>query len=570
MKKNIIILSLVLIIGAGGCEDPLDITPNGRISLSDVFTDSDQTAAYLNSCYAYLQQYGGNYNFHTMLAAFTDEAHDSNDGQGPAEWANGGLTPTSNPISADGWNGNYYEAAWTGIRKCNVFLANIDEATVDNNSKRARWKAEAKVLRAFYYWDLIMRHGPMPVVETPFALDTDFAVLTRPAFDESVQFIVRDCNEAIAESELPWRISSGEGDRGRFTKAVAYAIKSQALLFNASPLWNPSNDKGKWQAAATAAEEAIKALTETSNYDLFPEYGKFFITTPDMSASPIDRETILEMKRNGNISQWQFMSGIPSVQAYKAGDCPSQELVDSYEMADGSIPILGYNDDKHLNPIINPLSGYDESNPYVNRDPRFYETVYFNGAYYGDIHGGPYYVQSYVGGADGYLITDSHYTHTGYYQAKFINGTLTGSQSSGARYRKFRLAEIYLNLAEAENEANGPTDIAYTAVNIIRARANMPPLEGLTQDQFRDRVRNERRVELAYEEHRFWDVRRWKILGETDRVITGMVWVKNGEDLSNSRVVVEERKSYEPKFRIFPIPLGDIAVLPNFEQNPGW
>ncbi len=573
-KFIIIILSTFILSAFQGCKkDPLNITPNGRINLTGIFQDNNQTAAYLNSSYSYIQQYGGNYFFHTMLAGFSDEAHDNDDpteGLNATAWYNGGLTPTNNPLDAGGWNGNYYGNAWAGIRSCNVFLQNIDAATVTVASDKARWKAEAKVLRAFYYWDLIMRYGPMPLVSKPFELTTDFAALSRPTFDSCVQFIVKDCNEAIAEPALPYRITTGEPDRARFTKAVAYAIKSDALLFNASPLWNASSDKTKWQAAATAAQDAITDLTTRSNFGLFPDYATYFITTPDLAPNPVDNETILEMKNNGNISQWQFLSGAPSVRAFKAGVSPSQELVDAYEMANGAIPVTGYSDADHLNPIINPASGYTDGDPYTNRDPRFYATVFYNGGLYGNINGGTYFLQSYVGGKDGLLASDRHYTHNGYYIHKFVNGNLTDGQSSGARFRKWRMAELYLNLAEAENEANGPTSIATTAVNKVRTRVKMPSLTGLSQDQFRERVRNERRVELSFEEARFWDVRRWKILDKTDKLTTGMKWVKNGASFTNTRIVVDRRNSWDTKFLIWPIPLREISVLPNFKQNPGW
>ncbi|MBA4166789.1 MAG: RagB/SusD family nutrient uptake outer membrane protein [Chitinophagaceae bacterium] len=576
MKKIIIIVfSFIITIGSGCKKDPLNITPNGRIDLKDIFQDNNQTAAYLNSCYGNLQQYGGNYFFHTMLAGFSDEAHDNDDpteGVNSTAWYNGALTPTNNPLDAGGWNGNYYGGDWSGIRKCNVFLSNIDGATVTNASDKSRWKAEAKILRAFYYWDLITRYGPMPIENEAFPTNYDYKELKRSTFDSCVQFIVRNCDEAIAEPNMPYRIITGEPDRARFTKAVAYAIKSEALLFNASPLWNPSNDLSKWQAAATAAQQAITDLTTNSNYALFGDYGSYFITTPDLNPDPVDKETILEMKNNTNITQWQFLNGAPSVRAYKAGATPTQELVDAYEMADGSIPITGYSDADHLQPVIDPLSGYDDANPYINRDPRFYATVFYNGGYYGNINGGSYSLQSYVGGADGFLTSDRHYTHNGYYLHKFVNGDLTDQQSSGARTRKFRLAELYLNLAEAENEANGPTMAAYDAVNKIRARpsVHMPALGGLSQEQLRDRIHNERRVEMSFEEARFWDVRRWKILDQTDKLTTGMKWVKNGSALSNTRVVVDRRNSYADKFLIWPIPLSEISVLPEFTQNPGW
>jgi len=575
MKQLLYMIFFVILLNAGCKKDPLNITPNGRISVNDVFKDNNQTAAYLNSAYGFLQEYGGHYSFHNMLASFSDEAHDNDDptdnGSSTA-WYNGSLTPTNNPLDNGGWNGNYYGNDWSGIRKCNVFLAHIDGANVKNASDKARWKAEDKVIRAFYYWDLIQRYGGMPIESEAFPLSFDYKTLKRASFDSCVQFIVKDCNEAIAEPNLPYRITTGESDRSRFTKAVAYAIKSEALLFNASPLWNSTNDISKWQAAATAAQEAIKDLTSNANYGLVADYGNYFINTPDLGANPVDKETILEMKNNGNISQWEFLGGCPSVRAFKAGPSPTQELVDAYEMANGTVPITGYSDNDHLVPIINQSSGYDDSKPYINRDPRFYATVFYNGGYYGNINGGPYYLQSYVGGVDGILNTNGHYTHNGYYLHKFVNGNLTDGQASGAKFRKWRMAELYLNLAEAENEANGPTIIAYTAVNTVRARpsVNMPPMSGLNQVQFRDRIHNERRVELSFEEARFWDVRRWKILDQTDRFTTGMKWIKTGNVYTNSRLVVDRRKAYSAKFLIWPIPLSEVSIMPAFVQNPGW
>ncbi|NIM35005.1 MAG: RagB/SusD family nutrient uptake outer membrane protein, partial [Hydrotalea flava] len=229
----------------------------------------------------------------------------------------------------------------------------------------------------------------------------------------------------------------------------------------------------------------------------------------------------------------QFFSavnGIPSASAVKAGTCPSQELVDSYEMVDGTQPILGYSDNTHLNPIYNPNSSYDPNNPYKNRDPRLAASIFCNGNIWGNINGVSHTVASYVGGADGLIEQGSRtHTRTGYYIAKWIdtrlgNGNAQVAQNStDLHWTIFRLAEFYLNYAEAMNEVSGPTQEVYNAVNKIRSRAGIANLPGgLSQDQMRNRIHNERRVELAFEEHRFYDVRRWKILDQTDRLVTGM------------------------------------------------
>ena len=165
-------------------------------------------------------------------------------------------------------------------------------------------------------------------------------------------------------------------------------------------------------------------------------------------------------------------------------------------------------------------------------------------------------------------------TVTGYYLRKFIDPKIPVWQDKNARWKKFRLAEVYLNYAEAENEANGPTAEAYDAINIIRARVGMPELPtGLTKDQLRERIRRERRVELAIEEHRFWDVRRWKILDKTDKVVTGMEITRNANNtFTYKRFVSQRRNAWAEKYLLFPIPIGDASNVPDFtkNQNPGW
>ena len=265
-----------------------------------------------------------------------------------------------------------------------------------------------------------------------------------------------------------------------------------------------------------------------------------------------------------------FINGIPSVGAALAGATPSQELVDSYEMANGEIAITGYSDADHLQPIINPASGYDEMQPYKDRDPRFYASVWYNQAYYGIIYGTPHYVESYIGGSDG-LAQLRQRTHNGYYLRKFNDPDLRLGNVGNVLWKKFRLAEIYLNYAEAENEASGATPAVYEAVNTVRARVQMPSLpSGLTKEEMRERIRRERRVEMAFEEQRFWDVRRWKILDQTDRHTTGMAWTKQGNDFTHQRIVVDRRVVWADKYLIFPIPLNELNRLPAFRQNPGW
>ncbi len=587
--KKILILSLAVLTLVMGCKkSPLDQTPDGKISLDDVFKDKDRTEAYLNTAYSHIPAYFWYYSFFAFLAGTTDEAADSdvgnNQGNIASGWNTGALNASYNPLEAYGGQGkgiNRYETYWAGIRDANIFLSRIDNAEVKSEDYRKRFIAEAKVLRAFYYLELIKQFGPMPMVDKPFDRPVndpfDYTTLKRPTFQESVDFIVKDCNEAIAEPMLPIRITV-DTERGRFTQAIAYAIKSQALLYNASPLWNPTNDRAKWVASSTASQEALTALTTGDLFRLAPNYGEYFLVPSDIGANTGDKETIFEINEVSNVTL-SVVNSIPSKPGmFKAGSCPSQELVDAYDMRPSGQPaITGYQDADHLLPIINATSGYNINDPYRNRDPRFYATVWHNAAQYNNIGGAVHTMEIYRGGADQVLKTPPNRvnTHTGYYLRKFLDPRLQSNQPHGSRWKKYRLAEIFLNLAEAENEANGPTAIAYDAINKVRARAQMPNIPaGLSQLDFQERVRRERRVEFAIEEHRFWDVRRWKILDKTDKLVTGMEIIKdaNTSALTYNRFVVERRNAWADKFLIFPIPINEASIIPDFDlnQNPGW
>lgn len=573
MKKVLYLLGFVLLFSYGCKYDPLDITPDGRMTLDDVFGEEIRTEAYLNTVYNVIPGYYVHYHFSAFLAGITDEAHDSDVGNETSSmsnnWISGALTPSNDPT------GIAYGVFWGGIRHANVFLANIDRANVTTGNKRERFRAEAQLLRAFYYLEMVKKFGPMPIVDKPFESDFDYTSLTRPTFQEVTDFIVADCDRALSNPALPLRITS-EGERGRFTAAIAHAIKSQILLINASPLWNATNDQAKWRAAADATKHAINALTSTGEYALASNYSEYFLNRADIAENPNDRETIFERPLgcfSGAINSIPSKTGM-----MKAGSCPSQELVDSYDMqATGEPAILGYQDDRHLIPIVNPRSGYDATRPFEGRDPRFYATVWHNGAQYNMGSGLIHTIQTFAGGTDQVLKAppSRRNTHTGYYLRKFLNPSIPDNLSQNScNWKKYRLAELYLNFAEAENEAAGPNQDTYDAVNRIRRRVNMPDLpQGLTQAEMRRRIRNERRVEFAFEEHRFWDVRRWQILDQTDKVVTGMEPIRKGDGgFDYERFVVRTTNVWQNKYLLFPIPVRDASIIPDFaiRQNPGW
>jgi hypothetical protein len=571
-----IILGLFFITGCS--KNPLDITPDGRQSMKDIFNDATLTESYLNSAYLDLQLRGTNYHYWTMLSGISDESHDADypsQNFPVTQFLNGQLSPSFNPFDAGSASNdnNFYTKNWSGIRKTNVFLANA--INTPGLNEKARLLAEAKVLRAYYYSELIKMYGNMPVITVPFDDITSFNSLSRNTIEENVAQIVKDCDEAIAEPALPLRLIN-EPERGRFTKSMAYVLKANALLLSASPLWNVSNDLGKWQLASQASKKALDDLTAGNNFRLSANYETYFFGQSDISSNPTDRETIFEVK--GFNERYKFaqllylMHSIPELGASRAGNCPSQELVDAYDMKNGLQPVLGYSDEDHLQPIINAASGYDETNPYVNRDPRFYYTVYYNNASFGaKIKGADFAIQAYLGGSDGISPLRTR-TKTGYYLRKYKDPNVQTADAGSARFKVMRLAELYLNYAEAENESNGPGPAVYEALRTIRARVGMPNVEAnLSKEDMRQRIRKERMVELSFEEHRMWDVRRWKIIDKTDKLTTGMEWTKlaNGS-FTGKRIISAKRNAWQDKYLLFPVPLSDISKLPMFKQNPGW
>lgn len=568
------------------CNEQLDLPTDGRIDLDEVFSDYNRTRGYLNSCYGYCPEP------YMDRASFTDEAQDANDvipGSKYTIWYRGSVTAVTYPsYSADGspW-GRLYE----GIRKCNVFIENIKTATVAaSEAEKASWTAQARTLRALYYLQLIKRYGGVPVFDRPLGTGHDFSADRRASFAEVVQFILSDCDSALAvpanREGFPWEIYDNQ--YGIMTRAVAYAIKSQAVTYAASPLW--SDGAFTWEDATRINAEALSRCLANDYrlFDVTPDpaiaqnaYALYFFTGSDDQRA-VDKETIYHLGQQ--MSVWRD-AGLPSNPGMeRTGPCPTQELADSYEMANGEAPILGYADAERLEPIMNPASGYDEDNPYQGRDPRFYASIYYNGAIRHLDQPGGKKVETFAGGEEGISTRDPRHTRTGYYLRKFNNHRSGLSNEADGAVRLFRLAELYLNFAESAYQSAGP-DVpveaenfsmsAREAVNAVRARVGMPGFPaGMSREAFEKKYRNERRVELAFEEHRFFDVRRWKILDQTDRFVTGMRIRKEGEDFTYERFKFPDRECSSGKYLMYPIDQDEINKIISLTgenwQNPGW
>jgi hypothetical protein len=545
MKKIKYVFVLVISVVFASCHNILDIEPKDRIT--GIWENEALVESYVNGMYNSLQ-----HGFcEAMWGALSDELHDVHNNGGAWTVQRGELTSdnvstlstTTTTPSFNKWG-----TAYAKIRDINEFFQEIESSTFDDEMKN-RLKGEMKFIRAYLYSELLWRYGDVPLITTVFALDDDYTSVNRENYDKVVDFIVNELDDASV------LLSQSEIKKGRATPDAASALKSRVLLYAASPLNNPSNDLVKWEKAAEAAEALLD-----KEYTLYPDYKNLFLE---------DNNEIIFAKYftksiNHNING---LSGTNSL--YGGGhNHPTENIVMDYEMANGELP---YSLDASNNIIVNPASGYDPKNPYIDRDPRFYASILYDGAVFQN-----HEIETFDGGIDSPLssVVPWNATMTGYYLHKFIDpsksvNTRTDDLSTNP-WIFFRYGEILLNYAEAKFEL-GDEETAREYINLIRARVNMPPVTSSGID-LRDRIRHERRIELAFEGHRFFDVRRWKILEEvSSRQIIGMQIRKaaNGEKSYTIKTVAPV-VYYEQHLRL-PIPRTEIDKSGGaLTQNTGY
>jgi hypothetical protein len=553
----------------------LNITPTSEIDANTVFTDPNLTEAFVNNNYRDLDY--GFYNCHWqafMLAGATDEVLSAYEGYIGVDIVNQGLinsTPTGAGFTGT-FDGNAYprQQAWANnynyIAQCNTFFQNIYTVPNLSTDDRNRLIGEMMTLRAWRYFQLVRHYAGVPIITKTFGL-TDSFNIKRNTVDECFQFITGQLDSAI--DYLPDVASMG----GKIDKGVAMAIKSRVLLTYASPLFNTANDITRWQNAANAAQ----AVMDLGRYGLvtWSSYKSMFIKYDPANTENIFvtiNQSGLPTEGHQDDYPWPGLTFEYAIMPFNRGGnimyTPMQQMVDSYETTDGKA-------------ITDPTSIYNPNNPYANRDPRFDVDIY---------HQGSTLNQSTIDftNPDGFDFNQNQ-TVTGYLMAKFVDpsvydasGITLGSGQGGQPWIHIRYAEILLNYSEALNEAQGPIQAVYDAINTIRNRANMPNLPtGLTQAQMRARIWNERKIELAFEEHRFWDVRRWKIAAQTNNITCMGVNVtkdangvlhytygvpSTGGNLDYSPVRIFK----DPANYFFPIPQSEIAADPALTQNPGY
>ncbi|MEA4994863.1 MAG: RagB/SusD family nutrient uptake outer membrane protein [Petrimonas sp.] len=603
--QQFLITILAFVLSFTSCTDVLNMAPDGNMQMDEVLSDPDKVEALLNRCYNNIPQKGYSYwFFESLVVAASDDGYTSDEAQGVPTT---GLYTDNNSASYhhlrdahDGHGGNntgYWTRSWEQIRLCSQFIELIDGAAVNKETDRGRFKAEARVLRAFFYMELVKWFGKVPVLESTIPFDSDFSTMTRASVYDVAKFVAADCDAALAEPNLPWRIDN-PNDAMRVTKALALALKTKAMLFAASPLHNEGENH--WEEAYTTAKDAVTRL-KTNGYELFTKttqpavYGngpgaafrQLVTQNADYSATPRDKETIFQV-RSGSVFVWHIGyigSNMPNT--YKSGTSPTQELVDAFETVDGK-PVLDlakpYKDEKHLQPNYNSVNTlYDPNNPYANRDPRLYETVLMNGSVM-QFDSKPVKIETFVGGAHqvSFDVTNRSASRTGYYHNKMVTPGASGNnQINNSNWKYYRLGETMLDFAEAAAEA-GHLEEARAAANEVRARSGMPNLPaGLSKQELVLRIRNERRVELAWEEQRYFDLRRWQKpdgdLSETCKWFTAMVITKNGDGsftYKRQNISNNPRGGWQNRDLLLPLPLNEAATLESVTgqkwQNPGW
>jgi len=544
MKFQKYTLVLFTVITLVSCKkDFLQRDPGVPIDFDKLFSDPTLAAGFGDNTYSFLiSDYARFVAAHQgTTGEFADEAI-SNTGLLPVSLVNTGqfLNPNAFDVA------NTYPNMYRGIRNANIMLANIDRVPWNTNYNQKFIKGEQLFLRAFFYFELMKRYGGVVLLNKAQTVEESGIDLPRASYEATLAFILKDLDEANSLLPLEWVITGK--DNGRATSGAAMALKAKALLHAASPLNNSSGDAAKWKIAADAA----KAVIDLNKYALEASYANVLI-------QPDSKEYIMiSIKAPRDwVGYINDFIAPPSMAGAQSLISPTQNHVDLYEMSNGK-------------PITDITSGYNSQQPYLNRDPRFYNNLIYNDQTWIGRK-----VETYTGGRDNSATTNI-YTRTGYYLKRLWPEQIRRTGDRGLlNYVYLRYAEVLLNYAEALNEAEGPTGSVYVAANAVRTRAGMPVLPlNLTKDLMRARIRNERAVEFAFEDQRWWDVLRWKVgINIVTQPMKGMRITKTGTTFSYTvyDLATNYQKSFLDYMHLYPIPQSEIFKSPGaLKQNPGW
>lgn len=550
--KHHIIIAIALIFSMSSCEDFLDTSLDTNQTNETLATDRGSIWAFANAFYSPIH-YGYSAIDGNIFASASDEAQQASAASNVIYFNKGMVNTNVNPLSY------FYTNCYEGIRAANYFLdyvadgkgkalleLNRNLVTDAENYKRdllsLDWYiAEAHIARAYYYAELIKMYGGMPIVEQTMS-QNDRQMISRSSYDECVEYIVKEIDTWKDKLAKDW---NNYADReGRFTLGVALAIKSRVLLYAASPLHNPTGDNAKWVRAAQAANEFL--ANSDIHYELDSNYENYFNGETSLT-SP---ETIYLVRRaaSNSLEQANYPIATPGG---KSGVCPTENLVSQYEY----------------------IGEPDPNNPYANRDPRLAASVVVNGSLWNGRT-----ISQAPGETDD--MANANASPTGYYLKKFLTDGLNLIQGQTAQHNwvAFRYAEILLNYAEAMNEAFGPMNApdgyvmsAKDALQKVRDRASvsLPAVDVSSIEAFRQAVKHERQIELAFEDHRYWDLLRWNdAMTILNQPVKGVKINKSGEVYSYSVVDVASRVFYERNYYL-PLLRSEIENSNGtLEQNP--
>jgi starch-binding outer membrane protein, SusD/RagB family len=592
MKKHYCRLGIILtaiLFTVSSCKKAFEDKPLQLFTMDYIFDENDPTGAqaswwvtnmYLKIPSGYNRMLGGsswglNGSVKTNLSlvpleCFSDDAVPSGEGNDGWSIIRGGYSPVS--AFDDNW-GNCYSA----IRAANIYLNNYQRVPWTDSSRKVWFANEARALRAYFYYELVRRYGGVPLIGDNVyePNDPELLNLKRNSFEECVNYVVSEL-DIVKDSLRPDASLANratDADYGRMRKSIVMAIKAKVLLLAASPLFNPSSTPDRpytgypaysaerWKAAADAA----KAVMDLGIYDLEPNRYTLMLQRAN-------KEHIFfrmsDPRTSNDYSYYMSPPGYKPANRNSEGRVsPTQEFVDAFPMKNGKA-------------ITDPLSGYNPSNPYAGRDPRLEQTVFYNGAKWLQRP-----IETFEGGKDkpNNATLAPVQTQTGYYAKKFCADDDSSANYTSTFYRDggfippwciIRYADILLMYAEAKNEYSGPDASIYAAVEKIRQRAGLSPWAlpaGLSQTQLRDVVRNERRIELAFEEHRFWDIRRWKIAKAVyGTTLHGVTITKNANGTFNYAPKDVTTPYFTDAMYLFPIGVKETQVNPGIEQNPGY
>jgi hypothetical protein len=546
---NCLLLTMVSLLNTS-CKKSLDsslnVTPHDRLTGDQVFTSTSTADLFLNDIYNSLPD-GNNY-----YDVFDNWSDNSICGYNWTNSRNEALQATYTPATINftqalnlDWATNY-----AYIRKCNVFIANITASTLPATYKTPRL-AEARFLRAYFYHLIWMAYGGVPIITSPLDINTqgNNVFFPRSSADSTYKFIISELT--AIRNDLPTVPSQS----GRAALGADLTLMGWVQLYNHD-----------YAASAVTNKYIIDNMGSGKVYGLFPDYGSLFLDNTANQEAIFYRQYIPRVKGNAyaGYNGPTFTKG--GVETSWGGVNPTQELVDDYDMDNGL-------------PISNPASGYDPKHPYLNREKRFYESIIYDGSYF---YNDTIYTRQGINSPNEIDLSDhDDATQTGYYILKNINAGITlgadnwSGLSGGQNYYYFRYAEVLLNYAEAQNEASGPDATVYNAINLVRTRSALPNLTpGFSQDQMRTAIRRERRIELAFEDKRWWDLMRWKLAEvNINKPLHGIAITADGKGGFNYVPVIipgGNRKFNAGKNYLFPIPQNAIDQNKKLVQNPGY